>query len=120
MANPVVHFEIAAKDRKASSKFYSDLFGWTIQHEDQMDYSMTDGEGERGIGGGWRNLSDGEKPSITFYVQVDDLQPFLSKCKDLGGKVLVEPSPIPGVGEFAFLGDPDGNCFGIIKFTGQG
>jgi len=39
----------------------------------------------------------------------------LKKIEQAGGRVLVSQTPIPGVGEFAVIGDPDGLSFGIFK-----
>lgn len=49
MANTIVHTEISAEDRKALNKFYADVFGWTIYHLDEMNYSTI----ETGEGVGW-------------------------------------------------------------------
>jgi predicted enzyme related to lactoylglutathione lyase len=51
----------------------------------------------------------------TVFVQVPDLQATLDKAKALGGKVVVEPTEIPGVVTFAQFADPDGNVVGLIK-----
>jgi len=37
--HPIVHVEISAIDRKKSSKFYEDVFGWKVQHIDEMNYT---------------------------------------------------------------------------------
>ncbi len=53
MPNPVVHFEIMARgDWARSQKFYSDLFEWHVQPEDEMNYGVVDTHAEGGIGGG--------------------------------------------------------------------
>jgi uncharacterized protein len=52
---------------------------------------------------------------VTFYVQVDDLQAYLNKANQLGGKTLVPPVEIPGQGSFAWLADLDGNIIGLWK-----
>lgn len=38
--------------------------------------------------------------------------------KDLGGTPLLPPTPIPGVGAFALLHDPEGNTIGILHPMG--
>jgi hypothetical protein len=48
-------------------------------------------------------------------VQVDDLQAYLDKANQLGGKTLVPPVEIPGQGSFAWLADLDGNIIGLWK-----
>jgi predicted enzyme related to lactoylglutathione lyase len=35
----MVPVELSAKDRKALSKFYSDVFGWDGKHEDGINYT---------------------------------------------------------------------------------
>ena len=52
---------------------------------------------------------------LTIYVAVDDLEVTLAKVKELGGTPVVPPTPIPGVGAFALLQDPEGNTIGIIR-----
>jgi len=52
---------------------------------------------------------------VTVYVQVDDLQAYLDKANQLGGKTLVPPVEIPEPGSFAWLADLDGNIIGLWK-----
>ena len=40
MSHPVMHFEIAGKDRPALNAYYAKLFGWEIHDEAAMNYSM--------------------------------------------------------------------------------
>ena len=42
MGNPVVHFEIIAKDREKLSAFYSQLFDWKLNVIPEMGYGMVD------------------------------------------------------------------------------
>jgi predicted enzyme related to lactoylglutathione lyase len=46
---------------------------------------------------------------------VDDLHGTLVRAEELGGKAVVEPMPIPGVGRFAMFQDPDGATIGIFE-----
>ncbi len=115
MANPVVHFEIIASNRKKSQQFYSDLFGWSIKADDAMDYGLVASAGENAIGGGIGPAQPESKPYVTIYVLVDDLQAALNKAEKLGGKTTVPPMPIPGIGSFAIFADLDGNKIGLFK-----
>lgn len=115
MASPVVHFEILGKDGAKTREFYGSLFDWSYQVHEGMDYGLVAAAGEKSIGGGIGGAPDGVKPLLTFYVQVDDLQAYLDKAEKLGGKTLSPPTPIPGIGSFAWLADPDGNCVGLFK-----
>ena len=115
MGQPVVHFEVSSKDYKKAIKFYQNLFGWNISEPPGMPYGMVPAEGDKSIGGGIAPVMDGAAPGVTFYVQVDDLQAYLTKAESLGGKILVPPSSIPGIGSFAMFTDIDGNAIGIYK-----
>jgi predicted enzyme related to lactoylglutathione lyase len=115
MANPVVHFEIGARDRKGLQDFYGQLFGWQINADNPMNYGMVDTGGPGGINGGIFQAGPGEPAYLTVYVQVDDLQASLDKAASLGGKTLVPPMPIPNVGAIALFQDPEGHCVGLFK-----
>lgn len=52
---------------------------------------------------------------VTIYVQVNDLHAYLTDAGKIGGKTLVPPTEVPGMGSFAWLADPDGNIIGLWK-----
>jgi uncharacterized protein len=117
MKHPIVHFEIHAKDRKAASEFYQSLFGWHIQQMDEMDYGMVDTHAGGGFNGGI-TTAEGDQAFATVYVETPDIEASLTKAESLGAKVLVPITAIPDVVTFAFLQDPAGNPFGIVKGEG--
>jgi uncharacterized protein len=113
VANPVIHFEVLGKDGTALQKFYRDLFDWKIDASNPMKYGIVEA-GEGGIGGGVASSSDGST-SVTFYVQVPDLQAALDKAEKLGGKTAMAPMDVPGGPSIAQFDDPDGNRVGLVK-----
>ncbi len=42
------------------------------------------------------------------YAQVDNLETTISKAEKLGGKKVVPPTEVPGMGHFAWINDPEG------------
>ena len=101
MGQPIVHWEIAAKDAKPLSDFYGNLFEWKIEANampDGTEYNMVDTDSEAGIGGGIFQTTDEMPTYVTIYVQVDDLQAYLDKAEALGGKTIFPPTPGKGVG----------------------
>lgn len=115
MPNPIVHFEIAAKNGKNSIDFYSKLFDWKIEFDQKMNYGMISQQGA-GIGGGVYQTKNGVPTHVTFYVQVDDLQKYLDKAVALGGKIALPPTQIsPEIGWCAMFTDLDGNQIGLFK-----
>jgi predicted enzyme related to lactoylglutathione lyase len=115
MPNPVVHWEICGADAARTMAFYTKLFDWPMDVHEAMNYGMVKAQGEGAIGGGLGATQGGAPPYVTIYVQVDDLQKYLDKAESLGGKTIVPPTPIPGIGSFAWFADPDGVNIGIYK-----
>ena len=115
MANPVVHWEIAAKDGNKLSEFYHQLFGWKIDANNPLNYGQVEIGGSGGINGGIMQAAPNQPNILTSYVQVEDLQACLDKALSLGGKTVVPPTPIPNVGAFALFLDPEAHCMGLFK-----
>ena len=114
MGRSVVHFEIASPNLERASDFYRELFDWQIGEEEVDGYRLVRTE-EGSIGGGLLRAPEGIFPYVTIYVAVDDLHATLRRVEDLGGKMVVEPMPIPGIGSFAMFQDPDGVMVGIVE-----
>lgn len=113
MGKPVTHWEINTKDATKLQKFYADLFDWKIDTNNPMNYGMVNTGGKGGINGG---IGLGEKFfGVTFYVEVDDLQEYLTTAEKMGGRTLVPPTTIPGSVSFALFADPEGNRIGLVK-----
>ena len=113
MPNPVVHFEIRARDVDRQGAFYSQLFGWQVGEPDEpTQYRMLATQPEA-ISGGMVPAASGT-PSLTFYVQVDNLSGTLEHAQSLGAVTLVQPTPLPNGGHFAVLRDPEGNELGVL------
>jgi predicted enzyme related to lactoylglutathione lyase len=113
MSNPVVHWEIGATDMKGLGDFYRELFGWNIAPA--SDEYLLVAPSETGIGGGILQTREGMPPYLTFYVEVPDLEPALLRAGELGGRELVPPTEIPGMGRFAMFLDPEGHNVGLLE-----
>jgi uncharacterized protein len=118
MPKAVVHFEIAGPDAKALEAFYKELFGWTTDSDNPMNYTLVFPM-TNGIGGGIAPAH--ETPYVTFYVATDDdVAGTLAKAVDLGGSVVMEPRDAgPGAPTIAMFADPDGNQIGLAGGTGE-
>jgi predicted enzyme related to lactoylglutathione lyase len=116
VGQPVVHWEIGARDGSKLQEFYRTLFDWKIQVDPQFNYGMVETGGQGGINGGISTLQCSEaQPYVAFYVQVDDLEGYLARAEGMGGKTIIPPMPIPGVGSMAMFADPEGHCVGLFK-----
>ncbi len=116
MANPVVHFEINGKDGSKLQQFYRDAFDWNIDANNPMSYGMVDNQGE-GIGGG---ISAAEAASVTFFIQVPDLEAALKQVESLGGRKVMDITEIPDMVTMAMFADPEGNVIGLVKEEAAG
>jgi len=113
MTNSVGWFEVTGPDAGALQSFYSDLFGWQIDANNEMNYGMV-AAAEGGIGGGIGPSPDGAA-HVNFYVDVADIQAALDKAGELGGKTIMPPMDVPGGPTIAFFSDPAGNAIGLMK-----
>jgi predicted enzyme related to lactoylglutathione lyase len=111
-ANPVVHFEIGCKDTKKTTDFYSTIFGWTPTNAGIASYINTNST--EGIQGHITALGHEPYNYITFYIQVDNIDDYLRKIENAGGKKIIGPIKIPNGQQFAWFKDPDENMVGLI------
>ncbi len=114
MENTIIHFEICVNNEKNGLNFYTQLFDWQIERDDQIGYNMIL-QGKEGIGGGIFQTDGNFPPYVTIYVMVNDIQKYLDKAEALGGKKVYGPMPIPGVGSVGMFIDPDGNLIGLFQ-----
>ena len=112
-SHPIVHFEIGCTDGAKTREFFAGLFDWKISGADS-GFMISTGEAP-GLGGHIVELAPEWGNYVTVYVQVEDLDLYLEKATNLGGKVLVKPVTLPGQGSFAWLAAPEGNIIGLWK-----
>ncbi len=113
MGQPVVHFEIGCRDSGRTQAFYAGLFDWKM--ESHGPAAMIRTGAPTGIQGHINALGHEPHNYVLVYVQVDDLQAYRDKAATLGGKTLVPPTEVPGMGRFAWLTDPEGTVVGLWK-----
>ena len=120
---PVVHFEIHAIDPERASKFYADIFGWTIKKwPGPFDYwlasTKTDNIGIDGAIVARRGDAPADGAAVNAYVctiSVDDVDATMAKVKAAGGTIALDKMEVPGIGWLAYAKDPEGNLFGMLQ-----
>ncbi|OGG16886.1 glyoxalase [Candidatus Gottesmanbacteria bacterium RIFCSPHIGHO2_02_FULL_39_11] len=130
--NPVVHFEMPAKDTKRMSDFYSNVFGWETETmgPDMSNYVVvktTESDEKTGFpknpgainGGFYQKDSKKTEESPSFVIAVDDIKEHMKKITEAGGKILNGPDDIPGVGVYASFQDTEGNRVSILQAYSQ-
>jgi predicted enzyme related to lactoylglutathione lyase len=125
MDHTVVHFEIPADQPERAAIFYRELFGWDIQPlgpagAGGIEYWLvrtipTDAQGMPtgpGVNGGlMRRMMPGQVP--VNYIAVEKVDDYVRKAERLGAKLMLPKMPVPRMGWFAQLKDPEGNIFAI-------
>ena len=76
---------------------------------------MIDTGTKEGIQGNIAQPDTEPKNYVTIYVQVDDIVASLKQVEALGGKTLVPATEVPGMGNFGWFTDLDGNAIGLWK-----
>lgn len=114
MKNTIVHVEIPADDLGRAKAFYTQLFGWQFSNTPGFeDYWTVDVSGEdvpHGVAM-MKRQAPGHGP--VNYLNVESVAEYAAKVQQLGGKVVVPKSPVPGMGWFANCQDTEGNLFGL-------
>jgi predicted enzyme related to lactoylglutathione lyase len=111
-ARPVVYFEIQARDAETLSEFYKELFNWNIGEGFIKQIPAGIGGPENGIGG---HMRTGNKPGVTLFIQVKNLEEAQQRAIDLGGKVTSDRFDIPGGASIIGIEDPEGNSITLVQ-----
>jgi uncharacterized protein len=120
MGQPVVHFEVLAKDGDKLKGYYAELFGWQIDSNNPMGYGTVDREANMnadgvGIGGGIGPAPEGYDGHVTFYVEVPDVEAALANAERLGGTRMMGPDQVMEGLEIGLFNDPEGHLIGLVK-----
>jgi predicted enzyme related to lactoylglutathione lyase len=113
--------ELMTTDPAAAVAFYGALFGWTADNVDMGTgpYHVVKA-GEASVGGIMAmppSVPAGTPPCWGCYVTVDDCDASVARCTELGGRVLMPPMDVQGVGRMAVLQDPQGAVFNVIRYS---
>src|SRR3954468_12490087 len=120
MGQPVVHFEVIGKDADKLQSYYSELFGWEINSDNEMNYGLVTRDGNTnpegvGSGGGVGGGPEGYDGHVTFYVEVPDVEEALAKAESLGGSRVMGPEKMAEEIEIGLFNDPEGHLVGVIR-----
>ncbi len=112
--------ELNARGFEKAIPFYESVFGW------EPHTSNAGGQGYTEFHSGGESIAGGqeigpetpaEMPSWwTIYFYVPDVDAAAKTVEAAGGKVMVPPMDFPG-GRFAWVTDPQGAIFGILKMA---
>jgi predicted enzyme related to lactoylglutathione lyase len=113
--------ELTTTNVDAAGKFYATVLGWKPETAAMPGAPggqyTTFKNGETMTGGMMAMPADmkGAPSTWTAYFSVPDVDAQVAKAGRMGAKVIVPARDIPTVGRFAWLRDPQGAVFAIIK-----
>lgn len=110
--------ELITPDPSAVTSFYADVLGWRSETAPMPNGEYTvfhvTGGNENGIAGAMAPPMPGMPAFWGVYFQSDDAAATVAAAKELGASVLMDATPMPGVGTLATLTDPQGATFSIM------
>ncbi|VVC00825.1 Uncharacterised protein [uncultured archaeon] len=124
--DPVVHFEMGAKNRSRMRKFYESCFGWkTKQLGKEMGNYITVSTAKTDKnnmvktpgtinGGFYQKTSDPSSFAPSIVIAVGNLEASMKKVVKAGGKV-AHKEEIPGIGMWASFYDTEGNRVSMLQ-----
>jgi predicted enzyme related to lactoylglutathione lyase len=109
----ICHVEWSSTDLERTKAFLSGLFDWEFKPWGK-EYLMF--KPPEGVGGGIMKVDSvqpGRSPAV--YIEVEEIEPYLEKAKELGGGVADPKTEVPGAGWYAHVTDHDGNIWGLFQ-----
>jgi len=109
--------ELMLKDEDAQVKFYTELFGWTV---DAMDmgpmgtYRMFK-KGDQTVAGAMKTPMPDIPSHWLTYIGADNVDAIAEKVKANGGQVVAGPTEVPNMVRFIVAMDPEGAAFGVVQ-----
>ena len=111
--------EHSSNDPVAAAEFYKGLLGWTIDETDfgEMIYRTGQVEGSSVAG---IVPAQGEMPPAWYsYVNVEDVELTTKAAEQAGATVVMPVTPIPEMGDFSVILDPQGAPVCIWQANGM-
>lgn len=118
MTGTLRHFAINADDVGRAKAFYETVFGWTFTPWGPPDFYQTrsTGDGHLGALQGRRDIGGQKMPGMEITFGVEDIKATLAAIEAAGGRVIMAPFRIEGVGELIFFQDTEGNIAGAMQY----
>lgn len=113
--------ELLVSDPQKAVGFYGQLLGWKnskSEFDGKSYYSMSTSD-DIPVGGIMQVTEEMGPipPHWGVYFTVDNIQKAIDYVNNNGGKVLMGPHDVHGMGQFAVCQDPDGSVFSVFQYT---
>ncbi|MCS6945290.1 MAG: VOC family protein [Sutterellaceae bacterium] len=112
--------ELQTTDPESARAFYCALFGWGSRDMILPRGAYTTFQvGDTSVAGMMKIAPHATdvRPAWGCYITVDDVEVTCRRAEELGGRVVLPPTDLPGIGRMAVLQDPQGATVSIISYT---
>lgn len=113
--------ELMTRDVPAAKAFYTSLIGYGVEVMPMSqggEYTMLKDPADGARRAGMMAITPQMgpmPPNWSTYFQTPDIRKTVGQTKSMGGKVFMDVTPIPHIGEFAVLQDPQGAPFALLQ-----
>ena len=119
MPAPLRHFAINADDVQRAKRFYEGVFDWDFTPWGPPDFYQVKNAGQGYLGAlqGRREIKPGARMlGVEATMGVEDIKATMAAVEAGGGKVLMGPFKLEGVGDLIFFEDTEGNLVGAMQY----
>lgn len=128
MPNDLAHFAIHADDCERAKRFYETVFGWQFRPWGPPGFWLIETSppmGERRAVGG--SLQQRRQPvtgrgmiGFECTIGVGDVRAIASAVERAGGRIVLQPYLIEGVGTLIQFEDTEGNAVSAMEYAPRG
>lgn len=115
------HFAINADDPKRARRFYERVFSWEFEAWGPPDFYQIRTGGSKAVQGALQKrrtlLPDRPIRGFECTIGVDDIEAVSRAIAAAGGRIVLERTLIPGVGQLLFFEDTEGNFVGAMQYA---
>ncbi|HMA50481.1 MAG TPA: VOC family protein [Magnetospirillaceae bacterium] len=112
-----VWYELHTSDLDGAETFYGKVLGWTPRDAGVPDFRYTlNSAGDRDVTGMMTPMTPDSPRAWYGYIAVDDIDTAAAGVEKAGATCLIPIHPIPGIGRFTMVSDPQGAVFALIQY----
>lgn len=119
MSATLRHFAINADDVQRAKRFYETVFDWRFDPWGPPNFYQVKNAGQGLFGAlqGRRELVPGVRMAgYEASFGVEDIKATIAAVEASGGKIVMPPYRIEGVGELIYFEDTEGNLVGAMQY----
>lgn len=106
--------DLFTNDIAAAHRFYTELFGWTVDVAEEFGGYATFHRDGVPVGGCMGNAEPDHPADFwSVYLRTDDIAATVDAAKGAGGGEVLAPMPVGDLGQMAVITDPGGAATGL-------